>query len=137
MTRGPIRREPIRRESWLRLRAGLLVLAALGFLAVMAGRWMMALFGLPLMWAALAGVVSALLAAAALSALERRAYLALAAGVTLFGAYAAYDFVRGPIDWSREAAAGLALGVALLLGAALWDFGRLLREFRAWMAARG
>ena len=125
------------KQSVLRLRAGLLVLAALAFLSFVVGRWTATLFSLGFLWAAVIGVVVALLLALVISRLDRVAYLVIAAIVTLFGAFTAYDFARGPVDFSQGVATVLAALAGLLLAAAFWDFANLLREFRAWMASRG
>lgn len=121
----------------LRLRAGFLVLAALAYLSFVVGRWMATLFSLGFLWAAAIGIAVALLLALAASRLDRNAYLVIAAVVTLFGAFTAFDFARGPVDLSQGMAAFLALIAAVLLAAAFWDFANLLREFRAWAERRG
>ncbi|GLK84651.1 hypothetical protein GCM10017653_27210 [Ancylobacter defluvii] len=120
----------------VRLRAGFLVLAALAYLSFVVGRWTATLFSLGFLWAAAIGIVVALLLALAASRLDRVAYLIIAGVVMLFGAFSAYDFARGPIDFSQGTATVLALVAALFLGAAFWDFANLLREFRAWAESR-
>ncbi|GAB4070206.1 hypothetical protein KHC28_19600 [Ancylobacter sonchi] len=126
----------INRPSMVRLRAGLLVLMALAYLSFVVGRWMATLFSLGILWAAAIGILVALLVALAASRLDRTAYLIIAALVALFGAFTAYDFARGPIDFSQGTATVLALVAGLLLAAAFWDFANLLREFRAWAESR-
>ena len=123
-------------QSMVRLRAGFLVLAALAYLSFVVGRWTATLFSLGFLWAAAIGILVALLLALAASRLDRIAYLIIAAIVTLFGAFTAYDFARGPIDFSQGTATVLALVAGLLLAAAFWDFANLLREFRAWAESR-
>lgn len=124
------------KTSILRLRAGFLVLAALVFISVSAGRWMAALFSLGWGWAGLIGVVIALLVALIVTRLDRLAYFGIAALVTLFGAYTAYDFARGPVDWSKGAAFALALVPGVLLALAFWDFRHIVREARLWLNSR-
>lgn len=123
--------------SILRLRAGFLVLAALIFVSLSAGRWAATLFSLGWGWAALIGVVVAALIALIVTRLDRVAYFGIAVVVTLFGAYTAYDFARGPVDWPEGWALLAALVPAVLLGAAFWDFRHLLSEIRAWANSRG
>ena len=123
--------------SILRLRAGFLVLAALIFVSASAGRWAATLFSLGWGWAALIGVVVAALIALIVTRLDRIAYFGIAVVVTLFGAYTAYDFARGPVDWPKGWALLAALVPAVLLGAAFWDFRHLLSEIRAWANSRG
>ncbi|MCS0501641.1 hypothetical protein [Ancylobacter mangrovi] len=120
----------------VRLRAGILVLAALVFISLSAGRWTAALFSLGWIWAALIGVVVAVLIAFIVTRLDRVAYFGIAALVTLFGAYTAYDFARGPVDWSQGWALLLALVPAVILAAAFWDFRHLVAEMRAWANSR-
>ncbi|MCS0493741.1 hypothetical protein NVS89_01430 [Ancylobacter sp. MQZ15Z-1] len=120
----------------VRLRAGILVLAALVFISLSAGRWTAALFSLGWIWAALIGVVVAVLIAFIVTRLDRVAYFGIAALVTLFGAYTAYDFARGPVDWSQGWALLLALVPAVILAAAFWDFRHLVAEVRAWANSR-
>jgi len=123
--------------SILRLRAGFLILAALVFISVSAGRWTAALFSLGWGWAALIGVVIAVLVALVVTRLDRVAYFGIATIVTLFGAYTAYDFARGPVDWSQGWAFALALVPGVLLALAFWDFRHIVREVRAWLNSRG
>ncbi|WGD31857.1 hypothetical protein AncyloWKF20_08570 [Ancylobacter sp. WKF20] len=120
----------------IRLRAGILVLIALIMVSSAAGRWMATLFSLGWGWAALIGIAVALLIALIVTRLDRLAYFGIAALVTLFAAYTAYDFARGPIDWSEGAAFLLALVPAVLLGAAFWDFRHFVSEVRAWANSR-
>ncbi|MGA0564563.1 hypothetical protein ACO2RV_19120 [Ancylobacter sp. VNQ12] len=122
--------------SILRLRAGFLVLAALAFVSVSAGRWTATLFSLGWGWAALIGVVIALLVALIVTRLDRLAYFGIAAIITLFGAYTAYDFARGPVDWSQGWAFALALVPGVLLALAFWDFRHIVREVRLWLNSR-
>ncbi|MFK8250684.1 hypothetical protein [Ancylobacter terrae] len=123
---------PPPRVSILRLRTGFLVLLALGIVSAMAGRWIATLFHLGAGWAALLGLAVSLLAGALLAGLGTRSYVAVAVLVTLLAMYTAYDFARGPVDWSQGWAAAFALLPALLLGAAFWDFRRLVGELRRW-----
>lgn len=120
------------KPSIVRLRAGFLVLLALLIVSGMAGRWMATLFSLGLGWAALIGLAVAILIGAVLSRLSAGAYIGLAALVCAVVMYTAFDFARGPIDWSDAWAGGLALVAGLLMGAAFWDFWRLTHEVRAW-----
>lgn len=122
--------------SIMRLRAGFLVLLALTFISFMAGRWTAALFSLGWGWATIIGIAVAALIALVLTRLDRIAYFIVAAIVTLFGAFTAYDFARGPVDWSQGWALALALVPAVLLGLAFWDFRHLMREVRIWMNSR-
>lgn len=122
--------------SILRLRAGFLVLAALAFVSVSAGRWTATLFSLGWGWAAMIGVVIALLVALIVTRLDRIAYFGIATLVTLFGAYTAYDFARGPVDWSQGWAFALALVPGVLLALAFWDFRHIVREVRLWLNSR-
>ncbi|MDQ0509563.1 hypothetical protein [Ancylobacter amanitiformis] len=122
--------------SILRLRAGILVLVALVFVSASAGRWMATLFSLGWVWAALIGIAIAVLIGLIVTRLDRLAYFGIAALVTLFGAYTAYDFARGPVDWSAGAALLLALVPAVLLAAAFWDFRHFVGEVRAWANSR-
>lgn len=124
------------KASTVRLRAGILVLVALVFISASAGRWTAALFSLGWGWAALIGIVIAVLIALIVTRLDRVAYFGIAALVTLFGAYTAYDFARGPVDWSQGWALLLALVPAVLLGAAFWDFRHIVAEVRAWANSR-
>jgi hypothetical protein len=121
-----------RKPAIVRLRAGFLVLLALLIVSGMAGRWTATLFSLGLGWAALIGLAVAVVIGAVLSRLSLRIYLGLAAIVCAVAMYTAFDFARGPVDWSDGWAGGLALLVGLLLGAAFWDFWRLTHEVRAW-----
>lgn len=123
--------------SILRLRAGFLVLAALIFVSASAGRWAATLFSLGWGWAALIGVVVAVLIGLVVTRLDRVAYFGIAVVVTLFAAYTAYDFARGPVDWPEGWALLAALVPAVLLGAAFWDFRHLVTEIRAWASSRG
>ncbi|MBS9475552.1 hypothetical protein [Ancylobacter radicis] len=120
----------------IRLRAGILVLVALTFISVSAGRWMATLFSLGWGWAALIGVAVAVLIALIVSRLDRVAYFGIAVLIILFASYTAYDFARGPVDWSQGSALLLALIPAVLLGAAFWDFRHFVREVRAWANSR-
>ncbi|CAA0094965.1 Uncharacterised protein [Starkeya nomas] len=122
--------------SILRLRAGFLVLAALTFISFSAGRWAATLLSLGWVWAALIGIAVAALIALVVIRLDRVAYFGIAAVVTLFGAYTAYDFARGPIDWSQGWALVAALVPGALLAAAFWDFRHLVGEIRAWANSR-
>lgn len=121
-----------KQSSILRLRAGFLVLLALVIVSGMVGRWMATQFSLGIGWAALIGVAVAALIGIVLTRLDRLTYVIVAALVTLVAAYTAYDFARGPIDWSVGWAAALAVVPVLLLGAAFWDFWRLAHELRSW-----
>lgn len=123
------------KPSILRFRAGFLVLIALLIVSWIAGRWTATLFSLGLGWAAVIGVAVALLVGALLSQLSARSYVVLAILVCALAMYTAFDFARGPIDWSNGWAAGLAVVAGLLLGAAFWDFWRLTHEVRAWVQA--
>jgi hypothetical protein len=125
-----------RRPSIIRFRAGFLVLLALLIVSGMAGRWVATLFSLGLGWAALIGLGVAVLVGAVLSRLSAGAYIGLAALVCAVVMYTAFDFARGPTDWSDGWAAGLALLAGLLLGAAFWDFWRLTHEVRVWAHER-
>jgi len=122
--------------SIMRLRAGFLVLLALAFISFMAGRWTATLFSLGWGWATIIGIAVAVLIALVLTRLDRVAYLIVAGIVTLFGAFSAYDFARGPVDWSPGWAFALALVPAVLLGLAFWDFRNLMREVRIWLNSR-
>lgn len=119
-----------------RLRAGLLVLVALGLISFMVGRWTATLLSLGLLWASVIGVVVALAIALILSRLARLAYFALAGAVTFLVAFAVYDFARGPVDLSQGLALLLALIPVALLGLAFWDFRELMGEFRSWVGKR-
>lgn len=119
-----------------RLRAGLLVLVALGLISFMVGRWAAMLLSLGLLWATIIGMLVAAAIALTLSRLDRLAYFALAAAVTLFVAYGVYDFSRGPVDLSQGLALLLALIPVVLLGLAFWDFRELMSEFRNWAGRR-
>jgi hypothetical protein len=120
------------KPSIMRLRAGFLVLLALLMVSGMAGRWTATLFSLGLGWAALIGLVVAVLIGAVLSRLSARAYIGVAALVCAVLMYTVFDFARGPADWSDGVAGGVALVLGLLLAAAFWDFWRLTHEVRAW-----
>lgn len=125
-----------RRLPLARLRAGLLVLIALGLISFMVGRWTATLLSLGLLWASVIGVVVALVIALILSRLDRLAYFVLAGVVTFLVAFGVYDFARGPVDLSQEFALLLALIPVLLLGLAFWDFRELMSEFRNWAGQR-
>lgn len=120
------------KPSIVRLRAGLLVLLALLMVSFIAGRWTATLFSLGLGWAALIGLAVAVLVGAILSRLSAAAYIGVAAFVCAVLMYTVFDFARGPADWPDGWAAGIALLLGLLLGAAFWDFWRLTHEVRAW-----
>ena len=126
----------VTKVSIMRLRAGFLVLLALAFISFMAGRWTATLFSLGWGWATTIGITVAVLIAFVRSRLDRFAYLVVAAIVTLFGAFSAYDFARGPVDWSQGWALALALVPAVLLALAFWDFRNLMREVRIWLHSR-
>jgi len=123
---------PAARPSIFRLRAGFLVLLALVIVSGMVGRWAATLFSLGAGWAALIGLLVAVLLGIVLSRLDRLTYVIIAGVLTLIAAYTAYDFARGPIDFSVNSALALAVLPVLLLGAAFWDFWRLTHELRDW-----
>ncbi|MCJ8142410.1 hypothetical protein MKI84_05735 [Ancylobacter sp. A5.8] len=119
-----------------RVRAGILVLVALGLISVLVGRWLATALSLGFGWAAGIGIAVALIVPLVLSRLDRLAYFIVAGLVTLVVAYGVYDFSRGPVDLSPEWGALLALVPTVLLAAAFWDFRNLMIEIRSWAAQR-
>ncbi|MFG1463212.1 hypothetical protein V5F77_09930 [Xanthobacter sp. DSM 24535] len=124
-------------RPWIfRLRAGLLLLAALVFFSISSGNFVARQFGLTWIWAAGLAFVFGLLIGYGVSRLTRAMYIGGAAIVTLLTTYLAYDFLRNAVGWSQTTSLLLAAVPFVLMGAAFWDFRRLKAEIRTWADAR-
>ncbi len=120
----------------LRLRAGFLLLAALLLLCLSGGTFLARQFQLGYGWALLIALVIAAGVGYGVFRLTNKAYLAIAALVTLVTAYFAYDFLRNAMGWSAGLSLTFALVPLVVVGAAFWDFRRLKVEIRAWLNSR-
>lgn len=122
--------------SILRLRAGLLLLAALVLLCLSSGTFLARQFQLGYGWALLMAAILALLVGYGVFRLTNKLYLGIAGLVTLATTYLAYDFLRNAMQWSAGVSMALAIIPLVILAAAFWDFRRLKGEVRAWANRR-
>ncbi|MEP9378869.1 hypothetical protein ABLE91_19285 [Aquabacter sp. CN5-332] len=124
---------PVGKPSILRLRAGLLLLAALLMFCISSGRFVAVQFGLGWIWGTICALVVAALIGFGLTQLTRKIYFLLAAVITLVTTYFAFDFLRGALGWSGTTAFIFALVPFVVLAAAFWDFRRLKLEVTGWL----
>ncbi len=124
---------PIGKSSILRLRAGLLLLAALVMFCVSAGRFVAVQFGFGWVWGTICALLVAGLLAFGVTRLTRKTYFALAAFITLLTTYLAFDFLRGAAGWSGTTSLVFALIPLIILAAAFWDFRKLKLEITRWL----
>lgn len=120
----------------LRLRAGLLLLAASVLLCGVGGNFVARQFGLGLGWAILIAVLIWVGFGMLIARLDTRIYYGVALAVTLLLAYLVYDFTRSAMDWSNAAALTLAALASALLAFTFHDFRRLKHELRRWAYRR-
>lgn len=121
-----------RTSSILRLRAGLLLLAASVLLCGAGGNFVARQFGLGIGWAILIAIVIWLGVGMLLARLDSRVYYGVAVAMTALLAYLVYDFSLSAIGWSVGVSALLALAAATLLAFTFYDFRRLKHELRVW-----
>ena len=119
----------------LRLRAGLLMLTALGMLCVSAGRFVAVQLSAGWVWGLVAALALAAALAFALTRLTKKLYFAIAALFTLLVTYLAFDFLRGALGWSSGMAFLFALIPFAILAATFWDFRKLKLELTGWLNA--
>lgn len=124
---------PVDKPSIFRLRAGLLLLAALLMFCISSGRFITVQFGLGWLWGTIGALVMAGLIGFGLTQLTRKIYFLLAALITLVTTYFAFDFLRGALGWSGTTAFIFALVPFGVLAAAFWDFRRLKLEVTGWL----
>lgn len=125
-----------RRESILRLRAGLLLLIALLLFCVGGGTFVARQFNLGLGWALLIALGFVLLIGFGLMQLSNKSYLAIAIIVTVLTTYLVYDFLNAGMQWGTTVALILAVVPLVILSVAFWDFRRLKTELRLWGNSR-
>lgn len=121
-----------RTSSILRLRAGLLLLAAFVLLCGAGGNFVARQFGLGIGWAILIAIVIWLGVGMVLARLDSRVYYGVAVAMTVFLTYLVYDFSSSAIGWPVGVSALLAVAAAILLAFTFHDFRRLKHELRVW-----
>lgn len=121
-----------RTTSILRVRAGLLLLAAFVVLCGAGGNFVARQFGLGLGWAILIAIVIWLGVGMLLARLDNRIYYGAAFAVTALLAYLVYDFSASAIGWPPSVSLLLACAATLLLAFTFYDFRRLKDELRLW-----
>ncbi|MGQ3674907.1 hypothetical protein ACT6QH_05365 [Xanthobacter sp. TB0139] len=118
----------VRKNSVLRLRAGLLLLVAFILLCGSGGYFVASKFGLGLGWALLIAIIIWVGVGIVLTRMQPKVYYGLATVVTIILAYLVYDFITSALGWSSMTAAILAALATALLGFTFQDFQRLKGE---------
>lgn len=125
-----------KRDSILRLRAGLLLLIALLLFCVSGGTFVARQFNLSGWWALLIALGFVGLIGFGVMRLTNKSYLAIAVVVTALTTYLAYDFLHDALQWGSTVSLILAAIPLVLLAAAFWDFRRIKAELRRWADRR-
>lgn len=120
----------IRKQSILRLRAGLLLLLAFILMCAFGGYFIADKIGLGWGWAILIAVVIWVGIGVVLARMSPKIYYGLALVVTLLLAYLVYDFVTSALGWSSTIAALLGVVAIAFLAFTFHDFQRLKKELR-------
>jgi len=123
-------------SSILRLRAGLLVLAASVLLCGSGGWFVARTVGLGLGWAILIAILIWIGVGVAMARLNSKIYFGIALAITLLLAYLVYDFCTGALGWSSMVSALLAAGATALMAFAFQDFRRIKSEISRWAFRR-
>ncbi|MGQ3672060.1 hypothetical protein ACT6QG_06655 [Xanthobacter sp. TB0136] len=120
----------VRKQSTLRLRAGLLLLVGFILMCAFGGYFVANKIGLGWGWAILIAVVIWVGIGIVLARMSAKVYYGLALVVTLLLAYLVYDFVTAALGWSSTIAAVLGAVATAFLAFTFHDFQRLKSELR-------
>ncbi len=126
----PTTETEVRKQSILRLRAGLLLLAGFVLMCAFGGYFIATKIGLGWGWAILIAVVIWVGIGVVLARMSPKVYYGLALVVTLLLAYLVYDFVTTALGWSGTIAALLGALATAFLAFTFHDFQRLKKELR-------
>lgn len=118
----------VRKNSILRLRAGLFLLGAFILLCGFGGYFVASKIGLGLGWAILIAIVIWVVVGVLLSRTPPKVYYGFALVITLLLAYLVYDFVTTALGWSSLTAAILGALATAFIAFTFHDFQKLKRE---------